>query len=384
MTYEIAKFTLIARVGSRLRWAFSVAALTLAACGGGGGGGDSPTPPPPAAYQAPGYSIFYPNRDKGEFFQSVQDSYRLQYRANSATSTGNYPIDFTFAAITKEYFCQYVANQNSNDVSTFKGKFFNKDTPPSANDPTVVTLPRVSAGENPSGVGMDFGQGHRFVYVSNFGDDSISRYSYNPATCQLTVLGKSPTLVSPSQVRVYGKYAVVASYGAKLQLYEVNLADGSLTAKGVPLPTGGHPYSLDSFSSDETTTFLVTTNETSSSISTFTLDNKLGVLQNYGADVSVGAGPQRIYTMSLPNGQIMIYVLNRAGKSITTLRYDSATKTFVRTGPDIATQNNPFVMDKNPALGDKYLYAFHDDINTVTAYEVNQETGALKALGSAL
>jgi hypothetical protein len=54
---------------------------------------------------------------------------------------------------------------------------------------------------------------------------------------------------------VCGKHAVVATYGAKLQLYEVNLTDGSLMAKGAALATGGDPYYMSSFASDETTTF---------------------------------------------------------------------------------------------------------------------------------
>jgi 6-phosphogluconolactonase (cycloisomerase 2 family) len=132
--------------------------------------------------------------------------------------------------------------------------------------------------------------------------------------------------------------------------------------------------------------FLVTVNEASSSISTFTLDNKLGVLQNYAADLSVGAEPQYLYTIYLASGQIMMYVLNRAGKSITTLHFDKTTNAFVRSGPDTPTQTQPFLLTNNPfpSIGVKYLYAFHDDINVVTAYEVNQKTGALKALGSAL
>lgn len=325
-----------------------------------------------------GYAIPYYPRNTLEDIAGLENSYKLKLQPTLARATGTEPIDISFVLINANQVCSYVANQGSNDVSSFI-TYIDPATP-------SLTLSRIKAGASPSGVGMDFRQSNRFVYVTNFGDSTISRYSYDPATCQLTALGVSPTLASPSQVRVFGKYAVVASYPNKLQLYEINLTDGSLSAKGTALATGADPYFMFSFSADTTFTFIATANETGNSISTFSLDNLLGTLQSFTPDVIVGSGPQNFYSIALPNGQFLMYVLNRTGRTITTLRYDAPTKNFVRLGPDVPTQANPFRLTNNPraAIGDRYIYAFHDDINTITAYEVNQETGALKALGSAL
>jgi 6-phosphogluconolactonase (cycloisomerase 2 family) len=372
------------------RWskgAFAVAAITLAACGGGGGG-DNPAPPVPApapvspapAPEAPkvtGYVIFYPAKNILANIEGIENSYRLKYEAKNNSLTGTTPIDITFAQIDADHSCAYTANAGSNDVSSFS--LYLGQTPD-------VTLPRVSAGKNPTGIGLDQGQSHRFVYAVNYDDNSISRFSYDPITCKLTALGTSATLPTPSQIRVYGKYAVVATYGEKLQLYEINLTDGSLISKAEPLTTGADPYTLQSFYSNQTSTYLATANETGNSISTFELDKTLGLLRKFSDDVSAGAGSEYFSTIYLPNGKIMLYTLNRTGKSITPLSFDFTAQVFVRAGPDIATQNAPFYLTNNPlaSIGNKYLYAYHDDITTITAYEINQETGELKALGSAL
>jgi 6-phosphogluconolactonase (cycloisomerase 2 family) len=363
------------------RWskgAFAVAAITLAACGGGGGG-DSPAPPAPApaAPKATGYAIFYPAKNILATIEGVENSYRLKYDAKNNRLTGTKPIDLTFAQIDVDHSCVYTVNVDSNDISSFS--LYLSQTPD-------VALPRVSVGRYPTGIGLDQTQSHRFVYAVNYDDNSISRFSYDPMTCKLTALGTSATLPTPSQIKVYGKYAVVATYGEKLQLYEINLTDGSLTAKAEPLTTGADPYTLRSFYSNQTSTYLATANETGKSISTFELDVTLGVLKKFSNDISVGASSQDFRTIYLPNGKIMLYTLNKLEKSITPLSFDFTAQVFVRAGPDIATQNDPFYLTNNPlaSIGNKYLYAYHDDITTITAYEINQETGELKALGSAL
>ncbi len=384
MTYDDTKSTSLILIPSRLKWIFSAAVLmALAACGGGGGGADSPAPspaplpPPTTTSKITGYVIFYPGKNIGASVDGIENSYRFKYDAKNNLLTGTTPIDSTFAQIDADHSCVYTANAGTNDVSSFS--LYLGQTPD-------VTLPRVSVGKNPTGIGLDQGQSHRFVYAVNYDDNSISRFSYDPTTCKLTALGTSATLPTPSQIRVFGKYAVVATYAEKLQLYEINLTDGSLTAKAAPLTTGANPYTLKSFYSNATSTYLATANETGNSISTFELDKTLGVLAKFSNDVSVGARSQYFSTIFLPNGKIIMYVVNRTGKSITALSFDFTAQVFVRAGPDVATQNDPFYLSNNPlaSIGNKYLYAYHDDINTITAYEINQETGELKPLGSAL
>lgn len=353
----------------------SAMAWAIAACGGGGGGG--PAPSPPATPLPRGVYIFYPTQAKGINLFEVPDSYRLATAAANNLATGAYPIDNTFASIDGNRSCVYVANQDSNDVSTFNTYL---DGTPSS------SLPRIAAGTSPSGVGMDSAQANRYVYVTNFGSDTVSRYRYEPSTCQLTALGSSATQPSPSQVRVFGKFAVIASYDNTLQVYEINLTDGSLTALGAPLTTGGSPYYLWQTGANTQNYLLHTANETGNSISGFALNIQTGALASTGADIAVGQRPQYLLPTVLPNQTFVIYVLNRTSRSISTLRFDNTAQQYVKQGADIATQANPFRLSFSPslALTNRYLYAYHDDPATITVYEVDQTTGALKALGSAL
>jgi hypothetical protein len=163
MTDDFRAPSTISLVFNKLRWVLCSPTVALASCGGGGG--DSPAP---EVYKPVGYNIPYPNKNTLEFFQSVKDSYQLQYVPKQTINTGQYPIDSIYVGVTKEYYCQYVANQDSNNLSIFKGKFPDNEVQTGTN--SVVGLPPVNTGKNPSGVGLDFGQSHRFVYVSNFGE----------------------------------------------------------------------------------------------------------------------------------------------------------------------------------------------------------------------
>jgi 6-phosphogluconolactonase (cycloisomerase 2 family) len=353
-----------------------VTAWALASCGGGGGdGGPAPTPTPAPVLD--GYFIFYPSQNQGIFVSEQPNSYRLGKEVARNVVTGKYPIDSTFALIDGKKSCSYVANQNSNDLSTFT--FYTDITLP-------VTLPRIAAGASPSGVGMDPNQAHRYVYATNFGDDTVSRYRYEPSTCQLTALGTSPTRTSPSQVRVFGKFAVIASYDNTLQVYEINLNDGSLSALGTPVATGNGPYYLFTTGVNGQSILLHTANELGNSIGGFVLDSQTGALSANGSEISVGTQPQYLASLNLPGNVFMIYVLNRKSGTISTLRYDSTAQQYVKQGVDVATRINPFRLTLSPSKinRSRYLYAYHDDPNTISAYEIDQSTGALKALGSAL
>jgi 6-phosphogluconolactonase (cycloisomerase 2 family) len=357
-------------------------ALGLLSCGGGGGDGGSvgPVAPPPSPLPEPapansGLLVPYFNKNTLENFVLQDNTYKL--KKSTSLAVGTNPIAADVSRQTSQLFCIYTANEGSNNVSIYAAEY---GTPNMTTSRGVV-----AAGKSPSSVAVN----QSLALVTNFGDNTVSRYAINATTCALTPLGTSAVGDRPSTINLFGSYAVVTTYDNKIQVYAMDPATGALTAKGAPLATGLTPFAVsywDGVDGKATVFPVVVANLDGNSVSVYAFNATTGALSKVGADLPTGNGPGYVWPLILPNAKVIFYVANTSGNSISSYEANLSTQTLSAIGPAVATQLQPFFLAQSflASTINKYLYAFHEGTDDVSAYEIDQSTGGLKPLGTAL
>jgi 6-phosphogluconolactonase (cycloisomerase 2 family) len=354
-------------------------ALSLQSCGGGGSSPGTSIPPGPLPEPAPANSaLFIPYYGKNilQAFKLLDNSYKLE--KSRFLATGVNPIAQAFTPQSQAVPCVFVANEGSNTVSIFKSD--NPSTGLIAASPASI-----AAGAAPSDVAVK----GTLTVVANFGDNTVSRYAVNPGDCNLRFLGVSAVGDRPSTVILLGNYALVTTYDRKIQVYDVNPITGALTAKGGALATGAAPYAVnywDGVDSKTTVIPIVVANKDSASVSVYSFNVSTGAISKVGADVAAGNGPRFVWPLVLPNAKVIFYVANTQSNTITSYEANLSTQVLTPIGSTVSTLSTPFYLVQSYLAStiNKYLYAFHQGTDDVSAFEIDQTTGALKALGSAL
>jgi 6-phosphogluconolactonase (cycloisomerase 2 family) len=126
----------------------------------------------------------------------------------------------------------------------------------------------------------------RFVYVTNFGDNTISGFSVDPANGSLTAIPGSPftTGSEPAGITVHqsGKWLYKANYGSAVSTvsgFSINPTTGVLTAlAGSPYTAATGGVRAVGLAIDPGGNFLYTANQTSGNISAFNINLTNGVL----------------------------------------------------------------------------------------------------------
>jgi 6-phosphogluconolactonase (cycloisomerase 2 family) len=355
-------------------------AFSLQSCGGGGGGsGDTagvPTPitPAPAPANSALYLPYY-GKNTLQGFRLLENNYKLQKVA--PLPTGVNPIAIAGTSLNQPVGCAFTANEGSNSVSIFKAD--------SASGLNAASPAAIAAGTAPSDVALK----GTITLVANFGDNTVSRYALDPSNCNLRFLGASAVGDRPSTVAMVGSYALVTTYDRKIQVYDVDPVSGALAAKGAALATGVAPFAVNYWDGADGRAVVipfVVANQDSDTVSVYSFNASTGALSKVGADLPAGNGPGFVWPLILPNGKVMFYVANTLGNSISSYELNPTTRALTPAGTTVATLSQPFYLAPSYLAStiNKYLYAFHDGTDDVSAFEIDQATGALKALGSAL
>ncbi len=283
----------------------------------------------------------------------------------------------------------YVANQGSDDVSVFQ---FNTGTGVLTALAGSTGNP-FSAGTGPFAVTVD--SALEFVYVANFTSNNISAFSLNSTTGVLTPLiaatgNPFPTETNPASIVVApnGQFAYVANSGSNtVSAYTVDPNTGALTAlgggTGNPFPTQTTPLSVTVTPNGQ---FLYVTNSNSNTVSAYSVNGTTGALTSLagatGNPFPSGLSPSDI-TVS-PNGQFA-YAVNTGANTISAYSIDQVTGALTAlpgaTGNPFATGAGPQAMNITP--NGQFAYVPNFFSNDVSAYLVNSTTGVLTALAGA-
>lgn len=261
----------------------------------------------------------------------------------------------------------YVANSKANTISIFSVD---------AGTGQLTATGSVATGVEPRDIAVT--PNGQFAYVANFDDGTISGYSIGNGA--LTSLGAAtPAGTHPVAIAIApsGLFAYVANAGSKnVSAYAID-ANGGLTAvAGSPFASGTGPLDI---AIDAAGKFAYVPNQGDGNVSAFAIDATTGALSAIGGSpFTAGAGP---YAVALDNTAAYAYVANSAANTLSSFSVDAASGalTPLPVGASVPSGNTPFSIAIEPTA--KYAYVANSNGHDVTAYAINAN-GSLTAIES--
>lgn len=248
--------------------------------------------------------------------------------------------------------------------------------------------PDIPAGIEPTSIFVD--PTGRFVYTANDGgacgpaDDTLSMYTINQSTGVLTHLTAMPArygglnvpfavTVDPSGLYVYAANGNGSS-GGSVSEFTINQATGNLTAMGgSPVLTGVSPFPLE-ITADPTGRFVYATNEdppTSNDFSMLSINPTNGSLTAMATFPSTGTQPNGFAID--PFGRLA-FTPNAGSSNATSYGINPTTGLLTAIGTSGAG-SVPFGFAIDPT--GRFGFAANEGSNSISAYTINRNTGAL-------
>ncbi len=282
----------------------------------------------------------------------------------------------------------YVANGTSNTVS-----IYTVDGTTGAlrhNGYVAATIP-ISVTVDPSG---------KFAYVANYtASGTVSAYAINQTTGALAAVagagnGTTGTNASgviaagtdPCSVTVdpSGKFAYVANIGSdNVSVYTINQTTGALTA-GTAVAAGTLPTGV---TVDPSSKFAYVSNRASGNVSVYTINQSTGALAavvgtgngTTGTNASgvIAAGTAPSFVTVDPLGKFA-YVANLNSNDVSAYTINQTTGALTAVGTAVAAGTNPYSVTVDPS--GKFAYVANYTSSTVSQYTISPSTGALVAM----
>jgi PKD repeat protein len=251
----------------------------------------------------------------------------------------------------------YGINRNTGDIA-------------SAGEPVNTGLDARSIAIDPSG---------RFLYVANYGSNTISAYTINSRTGALTSSGAPVTAGGgPSCIAVdpTGRFAYVVNSGANtVSIFSVNGSTGALTSVGVPVATMSNPSCIVV---EPRGWFAYVVNTGSSSISAYAVDATTGGLTSIGIPTPTGGLSPRFINVD-PDGKF-IYATNFGSASVAAFTLIQNNGVLLPAGGPAPAGANASSVTVDPT--GRFVYVTNSGAGTVSAYRIDGTTGALTAIGA--
>lgn len=272
----------------------------------------------------------------------------------------------------------YVANYGSHDVSAFSidaatGALAELDGSP------------YPAGTNPRAVVLD--PSGSFAYVVNVGSagsGTVSTYGVDAATGELSSVGSVPTAQWPTSIGVdpSGRFAYVTTALAKVTAYTIDAGTGALAAMaGSPFDAG---WNCSAIALAPSGLFAYVTNFGADDVSAFSIDTVTGALTPVGTPVAAGGAPRAI--MLDPAGE-HAYVTNYDSDDISIYAIDAGNGSLTLLGAMVARAGASaiaFAQGSKPTeYVPKFAYTANDDSHDVSAFTIDEDTGALSSIAGA-
>lgn len=291
----------------------------------------------------------------------------------------------------------YLANGGSSNISGFSIDAASGALTSIAGSPFPAGNVPYSVTVDPSG---------KFAYVANQGDGSVSAFAINTTSGALTTVSGSPfaagsfpqsVTVDPSDRFVY----VTNGNAGNVSAYTINAASGALTAVvGSPFAAGNSPYAVTVYApkfgyNAAANAFAYVANGGSNDISAYTIDGVSGALTPVsGSPFAAGNGPRSITVdpsgpvTSSPTGVVSVdpagkfaYIANAASNSISAYSINGNTGALTAvSGSPFPAGNTPYSAAVDPSA--KFLFVANHVSNNISAYTITM-SGALSALNGA-
>ncbi len=259
----------------------------------------------------------------------------------------------------------YVLNQQTTgSVSMFKVN--------ASNGALTLIASAVAAGDTPSAIAPDpLG---RFAYVTNLNSGTISMYAINAATGLLTPIGTGTMAAGtqPDSIALdpLGKFVFVTNRGSSnISMFSVNATTGALSPIGAGT-VGSGGSNPNAVVIDPSGRFAYVANA-DGTIATFTIDASTGAL-TAGASASAGTSPSAIAID--PTGRFA-YVANSGSNNVSAFAINNSTGALTSLGAAVAAGQGPQSVLVDPS--GNFVYAGNGKDTQVSIYSINPSTGAL-------
>lgn len=226
-----------------------------------------------------------------------------------------------------------------------------------------------------------------YVFVANQGDDSLSTFSIDPSTGELSAVGPAmsepnrPTWVAVDPVG-HSVYATNSSgVTGSVSAYALDESTGVLTPVGAPAPAGGSPLGVAVYPGHFA--FAANNGHGVNTISAYTIDPASGAL------ASVGGSP--FATQSWPGGISVyasggrVYASNFDSKSVTAYSIDATSGALSPVGGSLAAASSAVPSGpRHLAVYEPGAFVYVVNGGSVTAYAINSTDGSLAPAAATL
>jgi 6-phosphogluconolactonase len=227
---------------------------------------------------------------------------------------------------------------------------------------------------DPSGKFAYAADGGAFPYGGSGSSSSVSMYSINSTTGDLTSIGIIDAGTSPDSVAVdpAGKFAYVTNFGSNdVSMYTIDATTGTLISIGT-IATGTDPVSI---AVDPAGKFAYVTNSNSNDVSMYTINATTGALTSVG---TIAAGTNPVSVGVDPSGKFA-YVANFNSNDVSMYTLNATTGALTPIGT-IAAGMSPTSIAVHPS--GKFAYVTNAASNEVSMYSIDAATGALTLIGT--
>jgi YVTN family beta-propeller protein len=227
---------------------------------------------------------------------------------------------------------------------------------------------------DPSGKFAYAADGGAFPYGGSGSSSSVSMYSINSTTGDLTSIGIIDAGTSPDSVAVdpAGKFAYVTNFGSNdVSMYTIDATTGTLISIGT-IATGTDPVSM---AVDPAGKFAYVTNSNSNDVSMYTIYATTGALTSVG---TIAAGTNPVSVGVDPSGKFA-YVANFNSNDVSMYTINATTGALTPIGT-IAAGMSPTSIAVHPS--GKFAYVTNAASNEVSMYSIDAATGALTLIGT--
>lgn len=285
----------------------------------------------------------------------------LSALSGSPFSTGIQPAGFVATPNNK---FMYVANDGGSTVTGF------------AVESTSGILTNLSSSPFASGVepgNPAMTPNGKFLYVRNWVSHTITAYSINSTTGALSTIGNYNTGVSAQIIAIdaTGSFLYIILTNNTVLEYSINQNSGALSSIG-SIATGNYPSDIIISPNNK---FLYVSNSNSNNLSAYSINSSTGVLSAIGT-YSAGNDPETL--VITPNSEFL-YLVNYSSGNISAFVIGS-------NGSLTSISGSPFgsgggAIDADIDSNGQFMYVSNSGGNTVSAYTINQSTGALTSVG---
>lgn len=217
-----------------------------------------------------------------------------------------------------------------------------------------------------------------FAYIANYGDNTISEYTVDATTGQLTLTGSATTGTGPNSLALAApeNFLYVANdVSSDIYAYAINTGTGALSSIGTRSgsPNWSQPTAI---TVDRLGKFLYLVSTGTNALAVYAINAVTGTLSIVNSSIALSPSAVTLH----PSGRFAYVTFSGTnGNSVSSFAVDATTGTLTFVGT-ATTGSTPSSITVDPS--GKFAYVTNSLSNNVSVYSVDQTSGLLTGVGA--